>query len=310
MLFCAAHRQRTRSIRVRLLIPSIEVVELGLQEFNAGPTRTAIGLGVNLPQNQVRNTYQLQDNISYTNGNHAWKFGVDIRRNQLHQLFKPTTRGLLEYASLDFLVKDFATRANINKDLPGTAAVLHNDWHDFFFYGQDEWKIRPNFTLTLGLRYENAGQPIQDLVDFNQPVLAAFNNDPRFVLRPVPGRDNNNFQPRFGFNWNPQTRSDGVLGWLTGGDKLVLRGGYTRTHDYAYTNIALNIWSSFPFVAAVSSFPTVAGNESRWSNCECHRQCIYSSAKPAIQSRHRESDDRGRRFPHASLRFAQLRSAT
>lgn len=240
------------------LIPSIEVVELGLRGFNAGPTRTAIGLGVNLPQNQTRNTYQLQDNISYTNGNHAWKFGVDIRRNQLHQLFKPTTRGLLEYASLDFLVKDLATRANINKDLPGTAQVLHNDWHDFFFYGQDEWKIRPNFTLTLGLRYENAGQPIQDLVDFNQPILALANNDPRFVLRPVPGRDNNNFQPRLGFNWNPQTRNSGVMGWITGGDKLVLRGGYTRTHDYAFTNIALNIWSSFPFVAAVSSFPTVA----------------------------------------------------
>jgi hypothetical protein len=239
-------------------IPSIEVVELGLRGFNAGPTRTAIGLGVNLPQNQVRNTFQLQDNVSYTTGNHAWKFGADIRRNQLHQLFKPTTRGLLEYASLDFLVKDLATRANINKDLPGTARVLHNDWHDFFFYGQDEWKIRPNFTLTLGMRYENAGQPIQDLVDFNQPVLAAANNDPRFVLRPVPGRDNNNWQPRLGFNWNPQSRSDGVMGWLTGGDKLVLRGGYTRTHDYAYTNIALNIWSSFPFVAAVSSFPTVA----------------------------------------------------
>ncbi len=239
------------------LIPSIEVVELGLRGFNAGPTRTAIGLGVNLPQNQTRNTFQVQDNMSYTTGNHAWKFGVDIRRNQLHQLFKPTTRGLLEYASLDFLVKDLATRANINKDLPGTAQVLHNDWHDFFFYGQDEWKIRPNFTLTLGLRYENAGQPIQDLVDFNQPVLAAANNDPRFVLQPVPGRDNNNFQPRIGFNWNPQTGSDGMLGWFTGGDKLVLRGGYTRTHDYAFTNIALNIWSSFPFVAAISSFQTI-----------------------------------------------------
>ena len=239
------------------LIPSLEVVELGLREFNAAPTRTAIGLGVNLPQNQTRNTYQLQDNISYTNGNHGWKFGVDIRRNQLHQLFKPTTRGLLEYASLDFLIKDFATRANINKDLPGTARVLHNDWHDFFFYGQDEWKVRPNFTLTLGLRYENAGQPIADLEDFNQPVLAAAGNDPRYVLRPIPGRDNNNFQPRLGFNWNPRTDTDGVMGWLTGGDKLVIRGGYTRTHDYAYTNIALNIWSSFPFVAAVSSFPTI-----------------------------------------------------
>lgn len=239
------------------LIPSIEVVELGLRGFNAGPTRTAIGLGVNLPQSQVRDTYQLQDNISYTRGNHAFKFGADIRRNQLHQLFKPTTRGLLEYASLDFLVKDLATRANINKDLPGTAQVLHNDWHDFFFYGQDEWKIRPNLTLTLGLRYENAGQPIQDLVDFNKPVVALANNDPRFIVQPIPGRDNNNFQPRLGFNWNPRTSNTGVMGWLTGGDKLVLRGGYTRTHDYAFTNIALNIWSSFPFVAAVSSFPTI-----------------------------------------------------
>ena len=92
--------------------------------------------------------------------------------------------------------------------------MLHNDWHDFFFYGQDEWKIRPNFTLTLGLRYENAGQPIQDLVDFNQPVLAA-----AITIRASycagPGRDNNNFQPRIGFNWNPQTGSDGVMGWLT-----------------------------------------------------------------------------------------------
>lgn len=239
-------------------IPSMEIVELGLAGFNAGPTRTAIGLGVNLPQSQVRNTFQLQDNVSYTTGNHAWKFGVDIRRNQLHQLFKPTTRGLLEYQSLDFLVKDLATRANINKDLPGTAQVLHNDWHDFFAFVQDEWRITPHFTLTLGVRYENPGQPIQDLVDFNQPVLAAFNNDPRFVLTPVPGRDTNNWQPRVGFNWNPQTRNDGVIGWLTGGDKLVVRGGFTRTHDYAYTNIALNIWSSFPFVAAVSSFPTIS----------------------------------------------------
>lgn len=239
------------------LIPSIEIVELGLAGFNAASTRTAIGLGVNLPQSQVRNTYQLQDNISYTSGNHGWKFGLDIRRNQLHQLFKPTTRGLLEYESLDFLVKDLATRANINKDLPGTARVLHNDWHDFFFYGQDEWKMTPNFTLTLGLRYENPGQPIQDLVDFNKPVVAAAGGDPRFIVAPIPGRDSNNFQPRIGFNWNLHTTSDGPIGWLTGGDRLVLRGGYTRTHDYAFTNIALNIWSSFPFVAAVSTFPTI-----------------------------------------------------
>lgn len=237
-------------------IPSMEIVELGLIGFNASPTRTAIGLGVNLPQDSIRNTYQIQDTMSYSLGNHAIKFGGDIRRNQLHQLFKPTTRGLLEYSSLDFLIKDLATRFNINKDLPGTARVLHTDWHDFFFFAQDEWKVRPNFTLTLGLRYENPGQPIADLVDFDQPVLAAAGNDPRFRVGPIPGRDNNNIQPRVGFNWNPRHES-GALGWLTGGDKLVLRGGYARTNDYTFTNILLNIWSSFPFVAAISSLPTI-----------------------------------------------------
>ena len=45
----------------------------------------------------------------------------------------------------------------------------------------------------------------------------------------------------------------GSAGFLTGGDKLVLRGGYSRTNDYAFTNIALNIWSAFPFVAAFIS---------------------------------------------------------
>ncbi|HVF68748.1 MAG TPA: carboxypeptidase regulatory-like domain-containing protein [Pyrinomonadaceae bacterium] len=229
-------------------IPSIQITSLGLQGLNAGATRTAIGLAANLPQNSIRNTYQLQDNISYASGDHAFKFGVDIHRSQLHQLFKPTTRGHLVYANLNAFVNDTAN-VQINRDLPGVARVLHLDWHDFFFYGQDEWKIRPNFTLTYGLRYELPGQPIADLVDFNAPVLAASGNDPRYRVTPIPEKDKNNFEPRVGFNWNPR-HSGGPLGLLTGGDKLVLRGGYARTHDYAFTNIALNIWSSFPFVAA------------------------------------------------------------
>ena len=230
-------------------IPSIQITDLGLTGLNAGVTRTAIGLAANLPQASFRNTYQIQDNLSYTNGNHGWKFGVDIHRSQLHQLFKPTTRGHLVYTNLNNFVADIAN-VQINRDLPGVARVLHLDWHDFYLYGQDEWKVKQNFTLTLGMRYENAGQPIQDLVKFNDPVFAASGNDPRFRVRPIPGRDPNNFEPRLGFNWNPRTSNNGIMGFIAGGDKLVIRGGYTRTHDYAFTNIALNIWSSFPFVAA------------------------------------------------------------
>ncbi|HEY9282696.1 MAG TPA: carboxypeptidase regulatory-like domain-containing protein, partial [Pyrinomonadaceae bacterium] len=230
-------------------IPSIQITSLNLQGLNAGATRTAIGLAANLPQFSFRNTYQLQDNLSWSKGNHGLKFGVDIRRQQLAQLFKPTSRGHLVYSNLNNFVNDLGN-VQINRDLPGVARVLHLDWHDFYFYGQDEWRLRPNFTLTFGLRYENAGQPIQDLVEFNDPVFAASGSNPAFRVRPIPGRDSDNLQPRVGFNWNPRTDGDGPLGWLTGGDRLVLRGGYARTHDYAYTNIALNIWSSFPFVAA------------------------------------------------------------
>ena len=230
-------------------IPSIQITTLGMTGLNAGNTRTAIGLAANLPQQSFRNTFQIQNNLSYTTGNHGFKFGADIHRSQLNQLFKPTTRGHLVYTNLANFVNDLAN-VQLNKDLPGTARVLHLDWHDFYLYAQDEWKVRPNLTLTLGLRYENAGQPIQDLVAFNDPVFAASGNDPRFRVTPIPGRDTNNWGPRIGFNWNPHTSSDGIMGFITGGDKLVIRGGYTRTFDYAFTNIALNIWSSFPFVAA------------------------------------------------------------
>ncbi len=230
-------------------IPSIQITDLGMTGLNAGATRTAIGLAANLPQQSVRNTYQIQDNLSYTTGNHAWKFGIDIHRQQLHQLFKPTTRGHLVYANLNNFVNDLAN-VQINRDLPGVARVLHLDWHDFYTFAQDEWRIKPNLTLSLGLRYENAGQPIQDLVEFNDPVFAASGSDPRYRVRPIPGRDTDNWEPRLGFNWNLRTSSNGLIGAITGGDKTVVRGGYTRTHDYAFTNIALNIWSSFPFVAA------------------------------------------------------------
>jgi hypothetical protein len=238
-------------------IPSLEVNELGLQGFNAAASRTAIGLGVNLPQFSIRQTFQYQDNLSHTSGSHSMKFGFDIHRSQLEQLFKPTTRGRLVYTTLNRFVNDVAQIATINKDLPGVARILHLDWHDFFFYGQDEWRIRPNFSLTYGLRWELPGQPIGDLVDFNAPVVAAANGDPRYVVSPIPSRDKKNFEPRIGFNWNIHTSSEGFVGMLTGGDRLVLRGGYSRTHDYTFTNIALNIWSSFPFVAA-ATFPTAA----------------------------------------------------
>lgn len=236
-----------------LSIPSIEITELGLTAFNSAQNRTAIGLAVNQPQYRYNDTYQFQDTLSYVPGNHAFKFGIDVRRINVKSFFFPTVRGLLRYPTLQAYVNDVAEAANINKPLPGGETVNYYSWTDTFAFAQDEWRALPSLTLSLGVRYELPGNSLDSLVDLNQQIVATANGDSRFAFAPVPKTDTNNWQPRLGFNWNPNTRTSGLLGLLTGSNKLVLRGGYARTHDYAFLNLALNVASSFPFVAAINN---------------------------------------------------------
>ncbi|HEX5703634.1 MAG TPA: TonB-dependent receptor [Pyrinomonadaceae bacterium] len=240
-------------------IPSIEILDLGLQGFNAANNRTAIGLAVNLPQFRNNNTYQVTDNLTWIKGSHAFKFGVDIRRNQVKSFFVPTIRGRLSYSTLQRFVDDNADlAATVNRPLPGGQEIQYYYWWDSYYYAQDEWKITPHLTLTYGLRYERPGNNFDDLVPVNNAIVASAGGDERFRFTPVPPADTNNWQPRIGFNWNPQTESDGPIGWITGGDKLVVRGGYARTHDSNFININLNIASAFPFVAAINLAPVGA----------------------------------------------------
>jgi len=239
-------------------IPSIEISELGLTGFNAGDQRTAIGLASNLPQYRFNNIYQIQDNLSLIRGAHALKFGADFRRSEIKSFFVPATRGILAYSTVQRFVDDIADNAaTINRPLPGGQTLQYYKWYDLFFFGQDEWRVSRTFTLNYGLRYEVPGNTFNDLVPVNNRIVQTAGGDERYRFGPVPKRDINNFQPRVGFNWNPRTGTGNPLGLLTGGDKFVLRGGYSRTYDYAFLNINLNIFSAFPFVASVP-LPTTA----------------------------------------------------
>lgn len=233
-------------------IPSLEITELGMNGFNAAGNRTAIGLAVNLPQFRYNDTYQFQNNLTWIRGTHVMKAGIDARYQYVKSFFFPTIRGLVRYTTLQNFVDDVGQAANINKPLPGGEEVNYYRWWDHYYYVQDEWRVRPSLTLNLGVRYELNGNNIQSLIDLNERILSANNNNATFRLNPVPSTDKNNFQPRLSFNWAPQTSQDGLIGRLTGGDRTVVRGGYARTNDYAFLNIALNIVSSFPYVAAIN----------------------------------------------------------
>jgi hypothetical protein len=233
-------------------IPSVEVPQLGLTGFNAAADRTAIGLAVNLPQYRYNNTYQIQDTFSATHGSHSWKFGADLRRTRIKSLFVPQIRGRLVYDTLQTLVDDVASVVNVNRPLPGGELIAYYWWDEYYFFAQDTWRMSRSLTLNYGLRYELPGNSFQSLYNLNDRILAQNNNQPVFRLTPRPGQDTNNFQPRIGFSWNPRV-SNGPLAWLTGHDRMVMRGGYARTNDFGFININLNIFSAFPFILAAGA---------------------------------------------------------
>ena len=233
-------------------IPSITIAELGMVALGAQGGRTAIGLPNNLPGFREHDTYQITDAFSYITGNHSMKFGAELRRTDARLLGVLNTRGSLSYTPLSNFINDVATPATKSFVLTGGESAGFYRWHELYAFAQDEWRIRNDLTLTLGVRYEYPGDTFSYSNELNERILAANGNDPAFRYGSRPEVDADNFMLRIGFNWNPRTSEKGFLGFLTGRDKLVLRGGYARTYDANFMNIQINVALSFPFVATQS----------------------------------------------------------
>jgi hypothetical protein len=234
-------------------IPSVEVNELGLRGFQDGSARTAIGLASTLPRAGRSNIYQVQDNFALVHGEHSLKFGVDAGRREQATLFAATLRGRLVYNTLQNLVDDTASLMAINPPLPGGSPWYHYRNYSAGFFAQDQWRVRRNLSLTYGVRYELPRNPANDLLRNNQPIVAAAGGDPRYSVGPLPGRDLNDWAPRFGFSYQ-LSKPAGILGRIFGEDKTVFRGGYSRTYDLLFNTAILgqDQYGSFPFVKAVS----------------------------------------------------------
>jgi hypothetical protein len=69
----------------------------------------------------------------------------------------------------------------LNSPLPGGQSINYYTWNDYFFFVQDEWRVRPDLTVNLGLRYELVGNTIEPLVELNEQILAARRGDVKVV---------------------------------------------------------------------------------------------------------------------------------
>ena len=107
-------------------------------------------LSSNSLDTEVGNTFSYIDNLTLVRGRHTLKFG-DFRRIQLNNSGNTITTASISYDTADTFVANQAASATY---LQGEGIV--GDRRTFYqAYGQDEFKVSPNLTLNLGLRYQS-----------------------------------------------------------------------------------------------------------------------------------------------------------
>jgi len=191
---------------------------------------TALGIGQNNPVDRDSQNRQLAADVTWTRGRHTVKFGASLLRSQNNIFNIRNEIGQYQFnarytkdGAADFLLGmpsqfTWSTRIQVNL----------RSWNlgDFI---QDDWKITPNLTLNLGLRYELTLPFIE-----KRDKIGVFDtwtdpNNPRLIPAGKEGKDRynramyatdlNNFMPRLGLAYKL-------------GSKTVVRSGYGIFYAY------------------------------------------------------------------------------
>ncbi len=189
-----------------------------------------------LPNSQYDKRIQLASSTTWTTGNHTIKFGTESNHVYANQTFGFDQFGRFivsgsfgSPAQLDTLLDILSAGGTINRfDQPSSVVRylkqignLQVDMKsdEVAAFGQDSWRIRPNFTLQLGLRWE--GQYNSSPNANNAALVNTVNNlvsptgyrniDPSFIPDST-----NQWAPRFGFAWDPFNNSKTVIRGFSG----------------------------------------------------------------------------------------------
>ncbi len=220
-----------------------------------------LGFSNNGPQPRIDQTKQLTDNLSAIMGRHTLKFGFEGRDFWVTNPFFNSNNGSFGFghtgpfstgnAGADFLL-GFPDTYN-----QGSGNVIDARAKEFYFYAQDEFKLRPSFTLTYGLGYQ-IDTPLTDITN-NRVAINCFRQGEISSVFPTaptglvfPGDPNcsasgyrtkfNDFGPRLGFAWSPS------FGRFSGGPgNMSIRGGIGAYYNRGEEEVTLQNLNAVPF---------------------------------------------------------------
>ena len=142
---------------------------------DATNTFTSFGLATNLPQDrQVHNT-QYQSNVTAIFGHHNLKFGGEFDHQSSPNHFLPSINGGYTFISAGTTNAFSQFIQGTGSSLSLTNGPFKFDFreNDTAFYGQDDWRIKSNLTLNIGLRWEWDQQAINLLHDISVKNVAS-----------------------------------------------------------------------------------------------------------------------------------------
>lgn len=161
-------------------------------------------------------TYQFLDNVSYTRGTHAIKFGAEYRYGSTDNVRDRYGKGRIRFSGgnafsgstpLEDFIAGFPSKGRI---FVGNSQ-RHVNIKGFGLFVQDDWRVTSHLTINAGLRYDLA-----TVIKERNNLLGNF--DPQIGLVQVGQQigspyngDHNNFGPRLGIVWDPTGKSRTVI---------------------------------------------------------------------------------------------------
>ncbi|HXB70812.1 MAG TPA: TonB-dependent receptor [Candidatus Acidoferrales bacterium] len=147
---------------------------------------------------EVGTSFSWIDNLTLVRGRHTLKFGAEIRRIRLNNSGNTLTTSSITYATNNDFINNVADSATYLQG-EGVAGSRHTLAAG---YAQDEFRVSPNLTLNLGLRYEYYSVVHEIL---NRSAVVDITGCGGFCSKGTPYYDPNtkNFGPRVGLAWAP-----------------------------------------------------------------------------------------------------------